>query len=194
MADRRFTSTVGSGANSLHRHYYVRCVRLGEVARVYRLLDLVAAGRQSHGPIHLLLQSALDLGFAWDSGLEGWIRPRLQPLRMLAGPYQHFKSASLGAWRNKVSGIRVARKGLRGGPSLDYAGSMELLFSSHLRERAKMLLRTHVLDELVQPWVRVPHGATRSKGGVGFERMLSKHGCKYLTMIGRPPSELLIVT
>ena len=116
--------------------------RPGEVARVYRLLDLVAAGRPGHGPLHLLLQSANELGFAWDSSVEGWIRPGLPPLRMLAGPYQHFKAAIIGAWRNKVSGILAARKGFRGGDFLDYPGSMQLLFSSHLRERDKMLLRS----------------------------------------------------
>ena len=55
--------------------------RPGEVARLHRFLDLVAAGRPGHGPSHLLLQSADDLGFAWDSGIEGWIRPGLPPLR-----------------------------------------------------------------------------------------------------------------
>ena len=32
--------------------------RPDEVLRVYRLLDLVAAGRPGHGPVHLLLKSA----------------------------------------------------------------------------------------------------------------------------------------
>ena len=120
---------------------YLNC-RPGEVGGVFRLLDLIAAGRPSHGPIHLLLQSALDLGFALDSEIEGWIRPGLPPLRMIGGPYQHFKSAILSAWRNKVSCILVARKGFRGGPLFDFSGSMQLLFSSHLRERDKMLLRS----------------------------------------------------
>ena len=39
-----------------------------EVPRIYRLLDLAAAGRPGHGPVHLLLNSASELGFAWDSG------------------------------------------------------------------------------------------------------------------------------
>ena len=41
--------------------------RPGEVQRVYRLLDLAAAGRPGHGPVHLLLGSAQEIGFAWDS-------------------------------------------------------------------------------------------------------------------------------
>ena len=108
----------------------------------------MAAGRPGHGPIHFLSQSANELGFAWDSGVEGWIRPGLPPLRMLAGPYQHFKSSIIGAWRNKGSDILAARKGIRGGDLLDYSGSMQRLFSSHLTERDKMLLRS-MLSERV---------------------------------------------
>ena len=116
--------------------------RPGEVPRVFRLLDLAAAGRPGHGPVHLLLQSASLLGFAWDSSEEGWIRPGLPPLRMLAGPYQHFKSAIFSAWRGRVAGILTSHKGFRGGPLLDYDGTKQLLFSSYLRERDKMLLRS----------------------------------------------------
>ena len=58
--------------------------------------------------------------------------PASLPLRMLAGPYQHFKSA----------GVLAAWKEYRCGPLLDYEGTKQLLFSSHLRERNKMLLRS----------------------------------------------------
>ena len=112
------------------------------VPRVYRLLDLVAAGRPGHGPVHLLIQSAGILGFAWDSGEEGWLRPGLPPLRMLSGPYQHFKSAIFSAWRGRAAAILTSRKGFRGGPMLDWEGTRQLLFSSQLRERDKMLLRS----------------------------------------------------
>ena len=57
------------------------------------MLDLAGAGRPGHDPVHLLLRSAGEIGFAWDSGKGGWLRPGLPPLRMLAGPFQHFKSA-----------------------------------------------------------------------------------------------------
>ena len=50
-----------------------------EVPSVFRLLDLAAVGRPGHGPVHLLLQSAGQLGFAWDSREEGWLRPGLPP-------------------------------------------------------------------------------------------------------------------
>ena len=53
--------------------------RPGEVHRVYRLLGLAASGRPGHGPVHLLLESAGELGFAWDSAEEGWLRPCLPP-------------------------------------------------------------------------------------------------------------------
>ena len=116
--------------------------RPDEVPRIYRLLDLAAAGRPGHGPVHLLLHSAGQLGFAWDSQEEVWLRPGLLPLRMLAGPYQHFKDAIFSSWRGRVAGILTSRKGFRGGPFLDYNGTRQLLFSSHLRERDKMLLRS----------------------------------------------------
>ena len=114
--------------------------RPDEVSRAYRLLDLVTAGRPGHGPVHLLFQSAVRLGFSWDSKEEGWLRPGLPPLRMLSGPYQHFQKAIFSSWRGRVAGILTLRKGFRGGPLLDYDGTKQLLFSSHLRERDKMLL------------------------------------------------------
>ena len=74
-----------------------------EVDRIYRSLDLVSAGRPGHGPIHFLLESPDELGFAWDSAEEGWLRPGLLPLRTLAGPYQHFKAEIWDVWRAKVA-------------------------------------------------------------------------------------------
>ena len=37
-----------------------------EEPRIFRMLDLVSRGAQGHGPVHLLLISAAELGFAWD--------------------------------------------------------------------------------------------------------------------------------
>ena len=33
--------------------------------RIFRMLDLISRGAQDHGPVHLLLTSAAELGFAW---------------------------------------------------------------------------------------------------------------------------------
>ena len=44
---------------------YLAC-RPEEVPRIFRMLDLVAHGAEGHGPVHLLLVSADELGFAWD--------------------------------------------------------------------------------------------------------------------------------
>ena len=52
-----------------------------------------------------------------------------------------FVAAILDAWRNKVAADLCRRKGFRGGPSLDVHGSLQLLCSSHVRERDKALLR-----------------------------------------------------
>ena len=60
----------------------------------------------------------------------------------MAGPIQHFRAAVLDAWRNKVTSDLCKRKGFRGGPLLDIHGTLQLLNSSHVRERDKALLRT----------------------------------------------------
>ena len=113
-----------------------------EVGRVYRLLDLVSEGSPGHGPIHLLLASASEIGFRWDPLALAWTRPGLPPHSNLAGPVQHFKAAILDAWRNKVSADLCSRKGFRCGPLLDVHGSLQLLNSSHVRERDKALHRS----------------------------------------------------
>ena len=115
--------------------------RPDDEARISRLLDYASTGSPGHGPIHLLLQSAEELGFFWDSEQAGWIRPGLPPLRMMTGPIQHFRSAIWQAWQHKVATDLCKRKGFRGGFGVDIYGSHQLLVSSHLRERDKMLLR-----------------------------------------------------
>ena len=114
---------------------------LAEVGLVYRLLAMVSDGFPGHGPIHLLSASAAEIGFQWDPDALAWSRPGLPLLSNLAGPIQHFKSALLDAWRNKVAADLCGRKGFRGWPLLDIHGSLQLLNSSHVRERDKALLR-----------------------------------------------------
>ena len=99
---------------------------------MYTLLDLVRDGCPGHGPIHALFTSLL---------MTRWDRRGLPGLSNLAGPIQHFRSAIFDAWRNKVAADLCSRKGFRGGPLLDIRGSHQLLNSSHVRERDKMLLR-----------------------------------------------------
>ena len=48
-----------------------------EEPRIFRMLDLVSWGAQGHGPVHLLLISAAELGFAWDGAEKGWVRVSL---------------------------------------------------------------------------------------------------------------------
>ena len=59
----------------------------------------------------------------------------------MTGPIQHFRSAIWQAWHFKVAADLSRRKGFRGGFCVDIYGSRELLVSSHVRERDKMLLR-----------------------------------------------------
>ena len=118
---------------------------LAEVGRVYRLLTMVHEGCPEHGPIHLLSASAAEIGFEWDPHALAWIRPGLPLLSNLAGPIQHFQAAILDAWRNKVAADLCCREGFRGGPLLDIHGSLQLLSSSHVRERGKALLRAIIV-------------------------------------------------
>ena len=112
-----------------------------EVDRIYRLLEMVGSGCPGHGPIHLLLASAAEIGFQWDPHALAWVRPGLPLLSNLAGPIQHFRAAILDAWRNRVAADLCRRKGFRGGSLLDVHGSLQLLISSHVRERDRALLR-----------------------------------------------------
>ena len=59
------------------RRYFA--YRPGEVPGVYRLLDCVAEGCPRHGPVHLLVDSAAEIGFQWSSRQLGW---ELRSLRL----------------------------------------------------------------------------------------------------------------
>ena len=120
------------------RRYLAYCPY--EEPRIFRMLDLIARGAQGHGPVHLLI-SAAELGFAWNGDEKGWVRVSLPPLRMMTGPFQHFRSTKLDAWRFSIFAKLAERKGFWGGEYSDFHGSLQLLTSSHLRERDKMLLR-----------------------------------------------------
>ena len=112
-----------------------------EEPRTFRRLDLISRGAQGHGPIHLLLVSAAERGFAWDGDELGWVRVSLPPLRMMTGPVQHYRSATLEAWLFHIFSRLSERKGFRGVEFADLKGSLQLLNSTHLRERDKILLR-----------------------------------------------------
>ena len=101
------------------------------------MLDLISRGAQGHGPVHLLLFSAAELGFAWDGNEHGWVRVSLPPLRMMTGPIQHFRSAILEAWRFHVFAGLSERKGFGSVEFADLKGSLQLLTSSHLRNEMK---------------------------------------------------------
>ena len=123
---------VWSRFRMIHR-YMAYCP--GEELRIFRMLDLISRGAQSHGPVHLLTCAA-ELGFAWDGDEKGWVRVSLPPLRMMTGPVQHFRSAILDAWRFSVF-VKLSERGFLGAEFSDFQGSLQLLTSSHLREREK---------------------------------------------------------
>ena len=75
--------------------------RPGEVSRVFRILEHVAGGCPGHGPAHLLVESAAEIGFVWPPELVVWVREGLLVLSNLAGPIQHIRAAVLEGWRSK---------------------------------------------------------------------------------------------
>ena len=104
-----------------------------ETARIGGLLELVSGGAPGHRPVHLLVESASCLGFQWCLGGFCWNSPGLPQLPMVEGPYQHFQDSILGALRDLNAADLCRRQGFRGGPLLDFRGSMQLLDSSHVR-------------------------------------------------------------
>ena len=77
------------------------------------MLDLISLGAQEHGPVHLLLTSAAEVGFAWMGMQKGWVRTSPPPLGMMSGPFQHFYSSILDAWRYRVLAKLSEREGFR---------------------------------------------------------------------------------
>ena len=55
---------------------YLAC-RPDEEDRIFRLLDYASTGSPGHGPVHLHVNSALEIGLSWDSEQARWIRPDL---------------------------------------------------------------------------------------------------------------------
>ena len=123
------------------RRYLAYCPE--EEPRIFRMPDLFSRGAQGHGPVHPLLISAAELGFAWDGAEKGWVRVSLPHLRMMTGPVQHFNSAIMDAWRFRVFARLSEWKGFGRGSFADFQGSLQLLSSSHLRERDKNVVNGH---------------------------------------------------
>ena len=92
---------------------------------------MISNGAPGHGPLHLLVTVLLVWGFV--GVLPGSVGVGLPRLPMVDGPFQHFQEAILDACRDLNSACLCRREGFRGGPLLDFRGSTQLLFSSHLR-------------------------------------------------------------
>ena len=90
------------------RRYLAYCPE--EEPRIFRMLDLISRCAQGHGPVHLLLTSAAEVGFALDGDERGWVRSSLPPLWMMSGTIQHFYSSILEAWRYRVSAKLAERR------------------------------------------------------------------------------------
>ena len=61
-----------------------------EIRMVYWMLDRVA-GREGHGPVHLLTDGARVIGLTWDMGLQAWLPLGLPDLYILAALFNMSK-------------------------------------------------------------------------------------------------------
>ena len=98
-------------------------------------------GSPGHGPVYLQVATAAEIGCLWDPHFLGWERLGLTVLSTLAGSIQHFKSAILNAWGDKVAADLCAREGFRSvrfWTLLVPCSSLTL----PIRERDKALLRS----------------------------------------------------
>ena len=122
------------------RGYLAYCPE--EEPRIFRMLDLISRVLRvmvlSIFCLSLLL-SWVSLGMEMRKVVSGF--PSL-PLRMMTGPIQHFRTAILEAWHFHVFSKLSERKGFFWEVEFaDLKGSLQLLNSTHLRDRDKMLLR-----------------------------------------------------
>ena len=99
---------------------------------------------------HLLAAGAAEIGFRWDPLTLAWSRPVCPSSVIWLALYNIFEAAILDAWRNKAAADLCGREGFRGGPLLDVHGSLQLLNSSHVRDRDKGLLRSILVGECVE--------------------------------------------
>ena len=60
------------------------------------MLDLISRGAQGHGPVHLLLVSAAEIGFTWDGHELGWVRVSLPSLAYDGWSYSTFSFSHFG--------------------------------------------------------------------------------------------------
>ena len=108
-----------------------------EEPRIFRMLDLISRGAQGHGPVHLLLISAAEFGFAWDRAEKSLgFPPSLEDddwaistlLFWMPGDLVFLPSFLKGRafWVVSMSILKAL---------------LQLLTSSHPRERDKMFLR-----------------------------------------------------
>ena len=112
-----------------------------QVTGVYRLLEMVGGGCPGHGPIHLLSVSAAEIGFRWNPDALAWPWPGLPQLCNLAGPlFSISRLLFLMLCVTRLLLTFVAETVLE----VDLCwihGSLQLLNSSHVRQRDKALLR-----------------------------------------------------
>ena len=112
-----------------------------EVCRVYRLLEVVGESSPGHGPIHLLTASAAEIGFRWDPVGMGLVKAWVclcSVIWLALSSISRLLFLMLGGIRF----LLIFAAGRASEVCLCWHGSLQLLNSSHVRERDKALLRS----------------------------------------------------
>ena len=104
-----------------------------QIGRAYRLLEMVGEGSPDHGPIRLLSAGAAEIGFRWDLLALDLVCPCLVIWLDLFS-VSRLLFLMLGVIRFQLIFVIGS---FRAGPLLDVPGSLQLLNSSHVRERDK---------------------------------------------------------
>ena len=112
-----------------------------DVGWVHRLLEMVGEGSPGHGPVHLLAASAAEIGFRWDPVEMGWFRPALPLLGTWLALFSISRLLFLMLGVIRLQLIIAVGKAF-GVDRCWMHGSLQLLNSSHVRERDKALLRS----------------------------------------------------
>ena len=148
-----------------------------EEDRIFRLLDYASSGSPGMGPFIFLLSLLMRLAFFWILSRPVGFGPGLDPCVMMSGPSSIFVVLYGKPGKKKRPLIFADEKvfGREGVVLLICMASHQLLVSSHLRERDKMLLRA-ILSGGVWNGFLLSKAKKRGHSPVGFCRALDNDG------------------
>ena len=108
--------------------FFVIWSRFRQLRRYLAYRPDASTGSLGHGPIHLLVDSALEMCLSCYSEQAGWIRPSLPLLRMMTGPTSDTSEVPFGTLgQDKVATDFCKKEGFRRKFCFDIYGSHQLL-------------------------------------------------------------------